>query len=77
MIYKNKPECKTISVWVPVETYDALMSMANDRAKRDGQWCSLSRLVRDILMCAASAEKNRVHARDVFRMAMEDHHGRA
>ena len=57
MIYKNKPECKTISTWVPVETYEALLKMANNRTKQDGQWWSLSRLVREILIRATEAEK--------------------
>ena len=57
MIYKNKPECKTISTWVPVETYEALLKMANNRTKQDGQWWSLSRLTRDILIRATEAEK--------------------
>ena len=29
MIYKNKPECKTIATYVPVETYVELMNMAD------------------------------------------------
>ena len=50
MIYKNKPECKTIATYVPVETYDALLQMANARTKRDGEWWSLSRLIRSIII---------------------------
>ena len=57
MIYKNKPECKTIATYVPVDTYDALMSMADARTKKDGEWWSLSRLVREILIRATEAEK--------------------
>ena len=57
MIYKNKPECKTIATYVPVDTYDTLMNMADARTKKDGEWWSLSRLVREILIKATEAEK--------------------
>lgn len=76
MIYKNKPECKTISVWVPVETYDALLQMANDWMARDGQWWSLSRLVREILIKATEAEKAHMDIRAAMLKAMGATHGK-
>ena len=77
MIYKNKPECKTIATYVPVETYDALLQMANARTKRDGEWWSLSRLVREIILRAVYAEKTHQDLRKALLEATEDRHGRA
>ena len=77
MIYKNKPEQRALSTYIPVETYDALLQMANDWTKRDGQWWSLSRLVREILLRAVYAEKTHQDLRKAMLKAMEDHHGRA
>ena len=77
MIYKNKPEQRALSTYIPVETYDALLEMAERRTKRDGQWWSLSRLVRDILVNVTEAEKTHQDLRKAMLKAMEDHHGRA
>ena len=77
MIYKNKPECKTISTWVPIETHDTLMNMAESRTKRYGQWWSLSKLVRELLVNIAETENQKAKMTDVYLRAMEDHHGRA
>lgn len=77
MIYKNKPECRTIATYVPVETYEALLQMANARTKQNGQWWSLSRLVREILIRATEAEKAHMDIRAAMLRATGDHHGRA
>ena len=77
MIYKNNPECKTIATWVPVETAEILLQMAERRTKREGQWWSLSRLVRDILVNATEAEKTHQDLRKALFEATGVHHGRA
>ena len=69
MIYKNKPECKTISTYVPVDTYVELMNMADARTKKDGEWWSLSRLVREILIRATEAEKVHMEIRSAMLKA--------
>ena len=77
MIYKNKPECRTIATYVPVETYDALLKMANARTKQDGQWWSLSKLVRELLVNATEAEKTHQDLRKALLKATGEPHGRA
>ena len=69
MIYKNKPECKTIATYVPVDTYVELMNMADARTKKDGEWWSLSRLVREILILATEAEKAHMDIRAAMMKA--------
>ena len=56
MIYKNKPECKTVGTWIPLETYEALLKLADARTERTGQWWSMSRLIREILINAMEVD---------------------
>lgn len=77
MIYKNKPEQRAVSTYIPVETYDALLDLANDWTARDGQWWSLSRLMRDIIVKAIEAEKAHQDLRKALLEMTEDRHGRA
>lgn len=76
MIYKNKPECKTIATYVPVETYDALLQMANARTKKDGEWWSLSRVIRDILIDATEEQKQHAQMREMLLGMMEAKNGK-
>jgi len=73
MIYKNKPECVTVSTHIPKETMEGLLQMADKKTARDGRWCSLSRLIREILMSAVNEEEQHVKLREM--MLREVDHG--
>ena len=65
-------------VWrVSLDTREKIANMANDWTKRDGQWWSLSRLVRDILVKAIEAEKTHEDLRKALFEATGEPHGRA
>ena len=48
--FRWSEENGTVSAYVPKTTLEKLIKMADDRTKAEGKYCSVSRLVRDILI---------------------------
>lgn len=49
MIYKNKPECVTVGTYIPKDDMNELQKIANEKTSETGRWCSVSKLIRDIV----------------------------
>lgn len=48
--YKWNEHNISISSYIPMEVYDVLVKKAKEQAQVSGKYCSLSQLVRDILI---------------------------
>ena len=48
--FRWSEENGTVSAYVPKDTLEKLIKMADEKTKEDGKYCSVSRLVRGILI---------------------------